>query len=657
MIALQVRCGHVEDEVLLPDRVFINENKMAVEPHKDFVISRTKHGKILSKYGDPEWDLSPYKSNSSQVSSIIFSGLKSQAHTEEVKKFLILLMIFGEGRGGSSLSVETLRHYYVSCFMPLSIYATSKGCSITDVLSSSTDIKKYISLHVTNLTKCANLSGFLKFLDGVNNEHSGIHYKMDSFLIKLLGRMSADFLKSFNQTEVVPASILNESLSQRWQQIAEIESNLPKLLPFFGEYLASNYFGAGKAFLNKKEYLGNENFIVWEDAVEKFKIGPLLAKYNVKNRRVFQGFMKAIQGTCKHLIHAYTGMRNGEVLSLKSNCLKMVDNGGTARIIGYTTKLEGHKKQVGWVTTKELTRVIAILNSINEIVAKHHKADLDSLPLLVKTSFFTSTAKINDSIFETGRFQDADQLPLNEMNITITESDIEELELIDYERDWRNDPEFQIGTPWRFQSHQYRRSLAVYAMQSGIVSLGALQIQFKHLFREMTLYYGGGASRAKTLFDIPSNHIAKEMNAIKPELDALAYIKNVIFSDQQLFGAHGTFAENQVKPTIADRGVYLLENRERTIKQFKNGEIAWKETMLGGCIAVDPCNSRLTRSIVACLDCECGVHKKDNLIKAIEKQKGFVAMLDPGSIEYRSELEDLTQLEKYLTVMEKKSHE
>ena len=63
------------------------------------------------------------------------------------------------------------------------------------------------------------------------------------------------------------------------------------------------------------------------------------------------------------------------------------------------------------------------------------------------------------------------------------------LEQIEFNRDWRNDENFKIGQPWHFKNHQYRRSLAVYSIQSNIVSLGSLQKQFKHLFREMSYYY------------------------------------------------------------------------------------------------------------------------------------------------------------------------
>ena len=168
----------------------------------------------------------------------------------------------------------------------------------------------------------------------------------------------------------------------------------------------------------------------------------------------------------------------------------------------------------------------------------------------------------------------------------------------------------------------------------------------KHLFREMTLYYGNGASYARKLFDIPKEHIANDLDALKPELDTLAYIKNVIFSDEKLFGAHGSFVENNTKQNNHKFKTYFLENRDKTLKQFKNGEIAYKETALGGCIATEACDSRLTRSITACFDCHGGILKKSKVDNVIQKQKEFISFLDPSSIEYRTEVEDLNKLEE-----------
>lgn len=200
-----------------------------------------------------------------------------------------------------------------------------------------------------------------------------------------------------------------------------------------------------------------------------------------------------------------------------------------------------------------------------------------------------------------------------------------------------------VGEVWNFKSHQYRRSLAIYSIQSGLVSLGALQKQLKHTFREMTLYYANGASLARKIFDLPKEHIAKDFDKLKPELDALSYIKEVLFSNENLHGTQGRLVEKNYQEE--DLNIFLAENRERTIKKFKQGDIAYKETALGACVSLEACDSSLTRSFTACLECDSSILKKSKLEKTIEQQKKFLHLLNKNSIEYRTELEELKSLE------------
>ena len=339
-------------------------------------------------------------------------------------------------------------------------------------------------------------------------------------------------------------------------------------------------------------------------------------------------------------------MRNGEMLNTQSNCLESVStNSGICRIISTTSKFTGTNQNARWITSKEVERIIFILRSINQVIVKHYNLNLDDLPLFLSGNIFVEKGKIraNENIRAKRKFDKKDELALDYSLLRLNIEDKQEIEEIDFNKNIRD---LEIGEQWEFKTHQYRRSLAVYSIQSGLVSLGALQIQMKHLFREMTLYYSNGASYARKLFDIPKEHIAYEFDKLKPELDTLAYIKNVIFSDEKLFGAYGSFVENNTKQNNHEFKTYILENRDKTLKQFKNGEIAYKETALGGCIATEACDSRLTRSITACFNCHGGILKKSKVDNVIQKQREFISYLDPSSIEYRTEIEDLNKLEE-----------
>ena len=612
---------------------------------QDFVISRDKNGKVLSSYKDNVWNLKTYASNPSQHGIIDFENRIESSNISDVKKLMFLLIVFGSGRNGSQYSVETLGHYFNDVMVPLSKFALENKTTITKIIENNILLNSYINNKCSNLGKVQCLSSTLVFLDNLSNRSTQINFQRNKDIFKLLKSKINDFSAEHHQTSIIPSRILAESIRQRWIQIEEIETNLTNLIKFLDMCIESERFASSETMINKYKWDCNKT-LQWKEAINFYQLNNLFKKYSLKNRINFKGFITKIQGTCKHLLHAYTGMRNGEMLNTQSNCLESVPtNSGICRIISTTSKFTGTNQNAKWVTSKEVERIIFILRSINQVIAKHYNLNLNDLPLFLSGNIFVEKGKIrdNENIRAKRKFDKRDELPLDYSSLRLTIEDKQEIEEIDFNKNIRD---LEIGLPWEFKTHQYRRSLAIYSIQSGLVSLGALQIQMKHLFREMTLYYGNGASYARKLFDIPKEHIANDLDALKPELDTLAYIKNVIFSDEKLFGAHGSFVENNTKQNNHKFKTYFLENRDKTLKQFKNGEIAYKETALGGCIATEACDSRLTRSITACFDCHGGILKKSKVDNVIQKQKEFISFLDPSSIEYRTEVEDLNRLEE-----------
>lgn len=644
MGVIQLFENYYDTSLSAPDSILIDNfdiNKI----RQDFIISRDKDGKILSSYKDNVWNLRTYISNPSQHGIIDFENRIESSNISDAKKLMFLLIVFGNGRNGSQYSVETLGHYFSDSITSLNIFSKKNSKNIISVIEDEYLLNNYINTSCTHLGKAQSLSSLLAFLDRLSNDITKIQYKRNKNINELLKLKINDLNSKHYQTNLIPSRILAESIRQRWIQIDEVENNLSNLIDFLNKYIETEKFAAGKAMIEHFRWSCNKT-LLWEDAIEKYNLSGLFNKYKVSNRRHFQGFITKIQGTCKHLLHAYTGMRNGEMLNTQSNCLESVStNSGTCRIISTTSKFTGLNQNAKWITSREVGRIIFILRSINQVIAKHYNLNLNDLPLFLSGNVFVEKEKIraNEKIRAKRNFNKRDELPLNYSLLKLNIEDKQEIEEIDFNKNIRD---LEIAQPWVFKTHQYRRSLAVYSIQSGLVSLGALQIQMKHLFREMTLYYSNGASYARKLFNIPKEHIANDLDALKPELDTLAYIKNVIFSDEKLFGAHGNFVENNTKQNNHEFKTYFLENRYKTLKQFKNGEIAYKETALGGCIATEACDSRLTRSITACFDCHGGILKKSKVDNVIQKQKEFISFLDPSSIEYRTEVEDLNKLEE-----------
>lgn len=608
-----------------------SEDQDIIQLDNKFIVSRNVEGKPLSRYGDDKWILSPYKK---RHGSLINFDLISKTNRDTAKRLMFIVLLYGRGRSGAMLSPSTVvNNYFTSSVKSLDNFADKKNISIEKTLENENYLHAYIRDNLKSLSRTTGLTGLIRVLNRISSKRSGIAYVNNDEINEHLSKLIKKYKEKINQTEIIPTSILSGTLQERWIQIDEIiqkEKNLAKLI---------------RKYFKNEELFNPKN---WHKSVASCGLVNLFKKYNVQKSMNLPLFFKKIQGTCKHLIIAYSGMRNEEAETLLTDCLEVVNDlksGSVTRLIGSTTKLHGYEKDVKWVTSKEIEKPIGVLLNITKTIARANKLNQKNLPLFISTGFFQQKGRMN--LFAS-YFTSKDQLPLSKESLTIKEEDIVQLEEIEVFRDWRGDEEFEVGKLWNIKMHQYRRSLAVYAVQSGLVSLGGLQLQMKHLLREMTLYYSSGASLAKNIFDDSKQHIAKDMREIKTEIDALSYIKNVLFSDEKLYGTHGTFIENNVKDTSQDKKNFILENREQMIEKFKNGELSYKETAIGSCVSSEACNYRLVRSIYACAGCDSGVIQESKLNNVIEKQKEFIGKyLEQGSVEYRTEIDDLKILEEF----------
>lgn len=629
--------NNVYDSKSAPDKLVL-DNFHINDIDEEFVVCRDKSGNILSRFQDNIWDFRAYISNPSQYAIFNFTKHIHKQHIKETKYLMLLLMIFGNGRNGAHYSTKTLNNYFFALLKPLSNIAAEMNLGFNQGLETKIFLIKYIEKECLNQSKIIVFMSLLLFLDNKGNVYTKINYQHHKDIITQLKKLLNSFLNP-KQTKVIPMRIFLESLSQRWKQIEEIEQNLQNFLKFLDEYMSSKYFATTKNLLKR-----DINSSTMNEAVKKYQLEELFIKYNIKSRSDFLGFIGNIQGTCAHLIHCYTGMRRGEVLNLKNDCInKVANNFGSSYIISSTSKLIGNNENAKWVTSKELQRVILILNAFNYIAVKQFDKAFNDLPLFISYVLLlaeNSSKKIEAKM----KLNQKNELPLDNSKLIVSQEDKMELEKINFNLTMQD---VDIGKPWLFNSHQYRRTLAIYSIKSGLVSLGALQKQLKHLFKEMSLYYANGSTFAKEIFNPPQEHIANDINKYRNEIDALSYIKEVLFSDEQLYGGHGKFIEDNVKKGRTEKfDIFFLQNRDTTLKQFKNGDIAYKETALGGCISTEVCDYSLTRSIVACGRCESGIVKESKLDNVINKQKEFIDFLDKGSIEYRTEVRDLEELEK-----------
>lgn len=231
---------------------------------------------------------------------------------------------------------------------------------------------------------------------------------------------------------------------------------------------------------------------------------------------------------------------------------------------------------------------------------------------------------------------------LERISPILEDEDIRELEEVDPHRAWRSEEDFVVGKMWHLTTHQFRRSLALYAQRSGLVSLQSLKMQLQHLTEEMSRYYARGSMFARNFIGDVRDHFGVEWQETRAESSGLSYLK-LRKLDEPLFGGHVAWMRHRVSSSEVE----VADEREETMTMFRLGQISYTETLVGGCTRVGECYQPAIRLLnFGCLkeDCRHLVCSLPKLERVISAQENFVKKLSPNSVEYRTEMADLEVL-------------
>lgn len=257
--------------------------------------------------------------------------------------------------------------------------------------------------------------------------------------------------------------------------------------------------------------------------------------------------------------------------------------------------------------------------------------------------------------------------PINkDQEIIVRKEDLAEILAIDSFLDIDSlKPGIEIGKPFSFQTHMYRRSLAVYTARSGLVSLPALKIQLKHIRIQTSAYYGKNAAFAKNFIlpkldeKIIDDTIISQRGFINEFHDELLEAQadllytEIVTTDEVIFGGIGSQIHKQ--KTSGTLPV-VFTNRKDTIARIKQGRLRYTETPLGGCMATELCDRVAFSSITICLRCPSSVFN-NKTVKILEKtKKDYLNRLSLFGVDtpYGKQLEiDIKDIESLLKMREK----
>jgi hypothetical protein len=603
-------------------------------PTDNFIVTKAVSGAIASLYGDLRWDFSAYHPER-KAHFLYFDAWNVDSHTElqqklisDVKWVLFLLIYM---KRGVPLAFGTL-YNYLKVFKHLMRSCDEKRWQLPQALNSSVILDSIMAGHHDKSDYIASVLDFLYELgvDVVGFEVLG------SETIKALRAESINYRKeSTKQHAPIPTRVYSEIITRTSKFLDEF------VLAADGLLAIATYMRAPAA--TNRKY--NHRLFEAPELIEQHQV----AKY-LKSRELplsMMGVSNALSeaiAAIKIQIQLFSGMRTAEVSALPYDCLRIdIRNGKEHYIIhGRTTKLNyGLKKSAAWVTSDSGRRAIGLAQKIAMVMYKG-TVPADGYLFIVTLRGFEYPKNIYPTVVKLAQYP----LLHRELRPLISNEDLVELEQIDPFRPWRTEGEYQVGKPWPLRGHQFRRSLALYAQRSGLVTLPTLKRQLQHITEEMSQYYARGSEFATNFIGGQLGHVGSEWRDTQPVSQYLGYVANVLLTDDTLFGGHA----NWVHARIPSKNGIIQHDREATLDRFKHGQMAYRETAIGGCVNTGTCESGMLDVLdISCLKTNCknlivNSNRLDRAIAAQTKRVNSLAAAAPDSPEFRSEQADLNVL-------------
>lgn len=601
----------------------------------ELVVSRAKTGMPLSRFYDDVWDVSAYNLDNIPMFFDFSYWIESRSPSVDQRrvmdevKWIVYLMMWV--RDGTPINIRTVRHYYHT-LSSCARYACSNGISVADIFcdkkcfleygraSSSFELKQVLAL-------CSALRAVDESLVGYLVLDSRISNKLKKQIARELNH------KDYEQHPPIPLRIYSLVLDNLLAELVVIEGLLDSYIELIREFSVS---GEPVAVSKKiTSTMVNKSALLFKEKIDGL---GLLSYFNDRglsiNRKGAVRGIVDIYAVCKLIVHCFTGMRDEEVNMLESGCLSTFDEFGVSHHVvnGFTMKMSGGKKlECKWLTSNEAVRAIGVLEkisgSIRTAVGAHEATSLFISPRHLYGIGIPTETFFNKTSVHLCRSKRAKEL----CGFRILEEDIQELSEIDPFRDWTGSERFQVGSVWRVTSHQFRRSLALYASRSGLVTLPSLRRQLQHITEEMSRYYASGYFFAKNILDfdgIKERHFATDYFNAQPESAAISFIKNVLGASETLHGGGGAWVDLNMR---GNGSVICLETRKSTMQKFLNGTMSYTDTPMGGCLEKQACQHRSYGRFVYCgTGCGKGIIKLSKVEKVIELQEKLVSSLPDG---------------------------
>jgi hypothetical protein len=180
--------------------------------------------------------------------------------------------------------------------------------------------------------------------------------------------------------------------------------------------------------------------------------------------------------------------------------------------------------------------------------------------------------------------------------------------------------DFKVGEVWKWQSHQCRRTMILYMLSSGMVSIESVQYLAKHMHSYMTQYYGRNYTQI-----IVNQSVANEF--ITESYLAKARVVQKIHNEQNLV----------VLPHKSKKLINPISGKteKEIIATFKSQDSGVRPTLLGYCDKDGYCEYGGIESVTKCAGADGGGICADAIF-AIENKQSLANLKAKYEQEYHA---------------------
>lgn len=658
-----------------------NVSRAGIDP--EFVISRTRDGEVLSQFQDDSWDCRPYGARSPFYFSSWWNDVSEGPMDELARKITDELKMLhwltafetttnaSRSRGlGTLIQLITLLRAIakIAYTLKTSLIDAHKASNFQVALRSSiTNMDRGFG-HVYALYGLFQDTAYWQHVDSIQCDVPRLipEDQLDDVLT-LVNRIRNIQLSKREQTPLIPTLIMSKLIANALEQLRTAEPFLDKIEEFVKSINSNPFiFADNKAnykvrvravkrrYPNKNWPPANKITVPLKSRSETltaFGLTNITDIFGLTSIRSLQSKITSLQTICALIIHAFTGMRASEVQVMPYEpVIHQVAKGfgDLPVLVSHLKKFSqsgNYSRALVWATSEEGIYAVKVAQKLARINWFWNNPANEELP--DNTPLFTGSKPPHDNhqyhysvpfsqkIYTSHNIQSCAE----KLDLIIEPEDLEELRLFDAFRDWDSNPSFASGSFWPLTSHQFRRSVAVYASRSGMVSLPTLKTQYKHLSSVMTALYAENSTYAESfLIDeqgkpLDNNSVFQSFRDSQAFNTSVRFHEQVIKSKTQLLGPVGGEIQR-----AKNRGTLpkMLTDRAETEKAVKQGRYSYKETPVGGCTLKGSCPHFAVDIVLPCTSgCKDAILKPEKLQIYVDSLRFDQQMMSPNSRPYK----------------------